>query len=155
MSEEYVEEELVLTKGMERLETFGKAGKVGRTTNIMNVNLNSLKENADTLPLRITAYLVKGLFLLFKRNYELFAKDVDSFIEIYIQGKKKKTTYMHRQPKELPVAPDQNNQIQSLALFNNSENELASYLNKPLEIEKFLHDKNQANIPSASKFLSK
>jgi hypothetical protein len=40
--------------------------------------------------LKIIAYILKGIFLLYKRNCENIQKDLQSFIEVYINGEKKR-----------------------------------------------------------------
>jgi hypothetical protein len=53
-----------------------------------NINLLHFRENPDNLSIKDLAYILKGIFLSFKRSYEIFFKDVSCFIEIYLHGRR-------------------------------------------------------------------
>jgi hypothetical protein len=79
--------------------------------------------------LRILAYLLKGIFLVFRKKYETLFKDLQCFIEIYINGRKK---HVLEEKKIIETTKEDNGAITGIfhSLLSDSGNQLSNIINE-------------------------
>lgn len=95
------------------------------------------------------------MFLVLRKNYESFYKDLESFIEIYINGKEKKIKQRAQYPKKTDNVEDEETQIKTISLFSNENSELESFLNKTTALENFMGNRTfDTKLASSKKKLS-
>jgi hypothetical protein len=88
----------------------------------------------NELSLKILAYVIKGFFLNIKKSYENFSKDLETFIEININGMRPKKVKKDSKAKEKLKESENLFSMQNLSVF--SEN---------TQFERFLADTNMTD----------